>query len=131
VSVYDREPGTTSGRLRPSTFTPPSGSFVFVLGDTLGRSDLVSVDDTITVTQTADFGAAKLVRCRARVKPPAVAPAGARWVVEITIDGGARARRELEAKAAEFSVVDMTAHLMGLSAGDHELGFRLRLEAAP
>jgi hypothetical protein len=128
LTAWNRELGTTQGRVDPQGFTPPQGEFAFVLGrDLPGLLQTLEVGDFVEVKQTASFGEAKLVRLRARMRPPASVPAGVAWKASLRIDGGERASTLL-VPGRTHDRVDLAANVSKL-AGDHELGFRLELVA--
>lgn len=128
LSAWNRELGTTQGRIQPSGFAPPQGTFVFVLGrDLPGLKQKLEIGDFVEVRQTADFGDAKLVRLRARMRPPAEVPAGVAWKASLRIDGAERAS-QLLVHGRTRDRVDLAANVSKLS-GDHELAFRLDLVA--
>ena len=126
--AWNRELGATQGRIAPHGFVPPEGVFAFVLGRALpGLTQKLSAGDHVEVRQTASFGEAKLVRVRARLRPPASVPAGLAWRASLRIDGVARAS-VLLAPGRVRDRVDLAANVSKLT-GDHELAFRLELEA--
>ena len=128
LTAWNRELGMTQGRIAPAAFTPPEGTFAFVLGrDLPGLMQKLEVGDFVEVKQTADFGDANLVRLRARLRPPATVPAGVAWKASLRIDGGERAS-QLLVPGRTRDRVDLAANVSKL-AGDHELGFRLELVA--
>jgi hypothetical protein len=128
LTAWDRELGTTQGRIAPAAFTPPEGTFAFVLGrDLPGLAQKLNVGDFVEVKQTADFGDAKIVRFRARMRPPASLPANVGWRASIRIDGGERASTLL-VPGRTRDRVDLAANVSKLS-GNHELAFRLALVA--
>ena len=128
LTAWNRELGTTQGRIAPATFTPPEGTFAFVLGrDLPGLAQKLEVGDFVEVKQTADFGDATIVRFRARMRPPASVPAGAGWRASIRIDGAEYASALLQpGRARDRS--DLAANVSKLS-GNHELAFRLAVVA--
>lgn len=128
LTAWNRELGTTQGRIAPAAFTPPEGMFAFVLGRELpGLAQTLNTGDFVEVKQTADFGDAKIVRFRARMRPPASVPAGFGWRVSIRIDGAEHAGALL-VPGRTRDRVDLAANVSKLS-GDHELAFRLALVA--
>jgi hypothetical protein len=128
LTAWNRELGTTQGRIAPAAFTPPEGTFAFVLGrDLPSLAQKLNVGDFVEVKQTADFGDAKMVRFRARMRPPASVPAGVGWRASIRIDGTERAGTVL-IPGRTRDRVDLAANVSKLS-GDHELAFRLALVA--
>ena len=128
LAAWNRELGTTQGRIAPAGFAPPQGEFAFVLGrDLPGMRQKLDVGDHVEVRQTADFGDAKLVRFRARMRPPEAIPAGLAWRASLRIDGTERASALLQPGRTRDRV-DLAANVSKLT-GDHELAFRLELVA--
>jgi hypothetical protein len=128
LAAWNRELGTTQGRIAPAGFAPPQGEFAFVLGrDLPGLRQKLDVGDHVEVRQTADFGDAKLVRFRARMRPPEAIPAGLAWRASLRIDGAERASALLPPGRTRDRV-DLAANVSKLM-GDHELAFRLELVA--
>jgi len=128
LTAWNRELGTTQGRVQPQGFVPPQGTFAFVLGrDLAGLMQKLEVGDHVEVKQTADFGDANLVRLRARMRPAASVPAGVAWKASLRIDGAERAG-QLLVPGRTRDRVDIAANVSKL-AGDHELAFRLELVA--
>jgi hypothetical protein len=128
LSAWNRELGTTQGRVQPQGFAPPQGAFAFVLGrDLPGLTQKLELGDFVEVKQTADFGDAKLVRLRARMRPPAEVPAGVAWKASLRLDGAERASQIL-VPGRTRDRIDLAANVSKL-AGDHELAFRLELVA--
>ena len=124
LTAWNRELGTRQGRAAPDGFVPPEGSFAFVLGHDLpGVTHKLNVGDFVEVKQTADFGDAKLVRVRARMRSPASLPAGFGWRASLRIDGVERVAAFLEPGRTRDRI-DLAANTSKLS-GDHELAFRL------
>lgn len=129
LTAWNRELGSTQGRIAPQAFTPPEGSYAFVLGhDTEGLTQRLLPGDFVEVKQTADFGEAKLVRFRAQVRPPTAVPSGLLWRASVRIDGNEYASVEVTPGRVR-NHVDLAANVSKLT-GDHELAFRLALEAA-
>lgn len=126
LAAWNRELGTTQGRIAPQGYVPPSGSYAFVLGSDLpGLLQKLAVGDHVEVKQTASFGDINLVKLRARMRPPASIPAGVAWKASLRIDGLERASTLLEPGRTRDRI-DLAANVSKLS-GDHELGFRLEL----
>jgi hypothetical protein len=129
LTAWNRELGTTQGRIVPRGFVPAEGTFVWVLGcDLPGSIERLNIGDFVEVSQRADFGSAKLVRFRARMRPPAAAPAGAAWRVALRIDDVEQVAVMLVPGRVRDRV-DLAANVSKL-VGDHELAFRLELVAA-
>lgn len=128
LTAWNRELGTTQGRIAPAAFTPPEGTFAFVLGrDLPALTQKLNVGDFVEVKQTADFGDAKIVRFRARTRPPAGVPDGVGWKASLRIDGSERASALL-LPGRTRNRIDLAANVSKLS-GDHELAFRLAVVA--
>lgn len=128
LTAWNRELGTTQGRIAPAAFTPPEGTFAFVLGrDLPGLTQKLEIGDFVEVKQTADFGEAQLVRFRARMRPPESVPAGLAWKASLRIDGSERASALL-VPGRTRDRVDLAANVSKLS-GDHEIAFRLAVVA--
>jgi hypothetical protein len=128
LTAWNRELGTTQGRIAPVAFTPPEGTFAFVLGRDLPRlTQKLEVGDFVEVKQTADFGDAQIVRFRARMRPPETVPAGIAWKASLRIDGSERASALL-VPGRMRDRVDLAANVSQLT-GDHELAFRLAVVA--
>lgn len=124
LTAWNRELGTTQGRIAPAAFTPPEGTFAFVLGrDLPALAQKLNVGDFVEVKQTADFGDTAIVRFRARMRPPATVPAGVAWKASILIDGGERASTLL-VPGRTRDRIDLAANVSKL-LGNHELAFRL------
>ena len=128
LSAWTSELGVSQGRIAPAGFTPSEGSFAFVLGNDLpGLLRRLEPGDFAELKQQADFGDAKLVRVRVRLRPPTRAPEGAAWKASIRIDGEQRAA-VLLIPGRTRDLADMAVNVSKLS-GTHELAFRLELAA--
>jgi hypothetical protein len=128
LTAWNRELGTTQGRVAPQGFVPPEGSFAFVLGrDLPGLAQKLAIGDRVEVKQTANFGDAKLVRLRARMRPPAVVPADVAWKASLRVDG-VEQTSALLTPGRTRDRLDLAANVSKLT-GDHELAFRLELVA--
>ena len=128
LTAWNRELGTTQGRVVPQGFAPPEGTFAFVLGrDLPGLAQKLAVGDRVEVKQTASFGDTKLLRLRARMRPPVIAPVGVAWKASLRIDGVERASALLTPERTRDRL-DLAANVSKL-VGDHELAFRLELVA--
>ena len=126
LTAWNRELGTTQGRVAPHGFVPPEGSFAFVLGrDLAGLQQKLNVGNFVEVSQTASFGDAKLIRLRARMRPPEAVPAGVAWKASLRIDGVERVA-SLILPGRTRDRVDLAANVSKLS-GNHQLAFRLEL----
>ncbi len=128
LRAWNRELGTTQGRIAPHGVAPAEGAYAFVLGrDLAGLVQKLAVGDHVEMRQTADFGDNKLVRLRARLRPPATMPAGVAWKVSLRIDGAERVSTLLLPGRARDRM-DLGANVSRLT-GNHELAFRLELVA--
>ncbi len=128
LRAWNRELGTTQGRIVPQGHVPPSGTYAFVLGcDLPGLLQKLEVGDHVEVKQTASVGDTNLARLRAHIRPPASVPAGVAWKASLRLDGVERASTLL-APGRIRDRIDLAANVSKLS-GDHELGFRLELVA--
>ena len=126
LTAWNRELGTTQGRLMPQGFVPPEGTFAFVLGrDLAGLTQRLAVGDFVEVNQTADFGGASFVRFRARMRPPKALPPGLSWRASLRVDGVDRASTVLTPGRTRDRA-DLAGNVSKLS-GDHQLAFRLQL----
>lgn len=128
LTAWNRELGTTQGRVAPQLYAPPEGTFAFVLGrDLPGLTQKLAVKDRVEVTQTASFGDTKLLRLRARMRPPSAVPAGVAWKASLRIDGVERVSATLSFGRTRDRL-DLATNVSKL-VGDHELAFRLELVA--
>ncbi len=126
--TWNRELGTTQGRIAPQGYAPSGGTFVLVLGHDLpGLAQKLAIGDHVEARQTASFGDTKLVRVRARMRPPSSMPAGIAWRASLRVDGVERAGTLLQPGRTRDRV-DLAANVSKLG-GDHELAFRLELVA--
>jgi hypothetical protein len=128
LTAWNRELGTTQGRVAPQLYAPPEGAFAFVLGrDLPGLTQKLAVGDRVEVTQTASFGDTKLLRLRARMRPPSAIPVGVAWKASLRIDGVERVSATLWPGRTRDRI-DLATNVSKL-IGDHELAFRLELVA--
>lgn len=128
LTTWNRELGTTQGRVAPRGYSPAQGTYAFVLGrDLPGLLQTLKVGDFVEARQTADFGDTKLVRFRARMRPPTSVPAGVAWKASLRIDGVEHASTLL-LPGRTRDRVDLASNVSKL-AGNHELAFRLSLVA--
>lgn len=128
LRAWNRELGTTQGRIAPHCVAPSEGAYAFVLGrDLAGLVQKLALGDHVEVRQTADFGDTKLVRLRARLRPPAAMPAGVAWKASLRIDGAERVSALL-LPGRSRDRMDLGANVSKLT-GNHELAFRLELVA--
>ena len=88
-TAFDARLGASQGRLAAADGSPaPSGDFVFVLGDAeAGRLHELASGDHVEVRQEVDLTDADFVRAQLRLRVPASAPPGWRWVASIRVGG--------------------------------------------
>jgi hypothetical protein len=129
-TAFNARLGASQGRLEASAVgsTPaPSGDFVFVLGDAeAGRLHELASGDHVEARQVVDLTDADLVRAQLRLRVPASAPSGWRWVASIRVDGSPLAQATCAA-GRERVLTDLAANVSKL-AGPHEVAVRLTLE---
>ena len=129
-TAFNARPGARPGRLEATALgsTPATpGDFVFVLGDAeAGRLHELASGDHVEARQVVDLTDADLVRAQLRLRVPASAPPGWRWVASIRVDGSALAQATCAA-GRERVLTDLAANVSKL-AGPHEVAVRLTLE---
>jgi hypothetical protein len=119
--------GSDQGRLAPQNYTPPEGSFAFVLGSDLeDQLHDLNVGDFVEAEQTADFDTTTIARVTVRTRAPATMPAGLGWKFSLRIDGAERASAILEPDDDLVRDREFAANVSQLS-GDHILAVRLEL----
>jgi phage tail-like protein len=81
TKTLERRPGTHALRAEPTGWTAPEGSHAFVFGsDAPGWDGRFAPGDEVRIEQLDSYGAARLIRARARLRGPSVAPpTGWRW----------------------------------------------------
>lgn len=124
---FDRLLGTEQGRVRNAAgFVAPEGQHLFVLGaDRPGRFARLFSADHAEVAQSGTFGEGKILRCTARLRPPATAlPGDLHWVAELRIDDEVVTSRALDRTRTLFDLAWCVAHLQG---DPHTIAFRLHL----
>ncbi len=131
MDVFTRELGTQQGRIQPSGWLPPHGSWVVCFGaDREGMVGRLEMGDYVQLAQTADFGDTKTVRVRAKLRAPAFPIGfGPIWDLKLLIDGTVRAWRRLRTDGAGRVVVrevlEFEVSVADLAPGDHTLALRL------
>jgi len=129
-TAFDARLGESQGRLEAAAVDgapAPSGDYVFVLGDAeAGRFHELASGDHVEVRQEVDLTDADLVRAQLRLRVPASAPPGWRWVASIRVGGNPLAQATC-APGRERVLTDMAANVSKL-AGLHEVAVRLALE---
>ena len=118
--------GVGQGRIQPLGAAPPSGDYVFVLGDDeAGRVFELVAGDHAEVVQDTDLTGVDLVRANLRLRVPASLPSTHGWEVSIVVDGVKAARATCRA-GRERLLTDLAANVSKLT-GLHEVGVRLEL----
>lgn len=129
-TAFDARLGASQGRLEAAAVDgapAPSGDFVFVLGDAeAGRLHELASGDHVEVRQEVDLTDADFVRAQLRLRVPASAPPGWRWVASIRVGGNPLAQATC-APGRERVLTDLAANVSML-AGLHEVAVRLALE---
>ncbi len=120
-----------SGRIKPSGWVPPDGSYVFCLGyDTPGRFESMRSGDAHTLSQSIlipTFGAG-LVRVRARLRSPTAAlPGGLSWVFSVTINSIEHTRRVLAPRRTR-TLLDVAACVLAFAGSTVPIALKLALE---
>jgi hypothetical protein len=129
LSPFEQDPGVEWGRIQPSGWVPPDESWVLALGhDTPGCTGAFNVGDRVEVSQGVDFAGVKLLRLRARLRPPENVPAGVAWRASMLIDGVEMVGETLTPGRSR-DVNDWALNVSKL-AGTHILTFRLALVTA-
>jgi len=127
LTAFNLGIGTDQGRIDPLNYTPPEGSFAFVLGsDIAGQLNDLEVGDYVEAKQTADFDTTTVVRVTVRTRAPVTMPAGIGWKFSLRIDGSERASQILVPDDDLVRDRELAANVSQL-AGDHELALRLEL----
>lgn len=134
-TYFDRSFGIHSGRIVPTGWTAPEGSYAFVLGsDVEGQTGNFADGDQIYVHQDGPVAAGDYVRVGVRTRCPAIPslPNPYHWELWAGINFGVRVARVLPAdKTADPT--DVTFHIGDLapSPPDRQLGFVLRFVGNP
>ncbi len=128
MDVWALDLGTNQGRIQPQGWDPPEGTFVFALGaDAPGTTAALNLGDYIETYQRATLTGVKMVRVRARLRPPASMPAGVVWEFSLRIGDTVRARQLLEPGRPRERA--FAANVAALS-GAHVIALRLTLVSA-
>lgn len=124
-NALNREFGTEQGRCEPDNFSS-DGTYSFVLGHdeplTLAR---VRVGDFMSVHQTADIGATKVLKARVRCRGPEFMPGTTKWRLSLYVDGVEKTHRICTPETL-MDYVSFAVNLSGLS-GTHSIAFILNL----
>lgn len=99
LTAFNRELGAKQGRIVPAAMNPITGEYVFCLGhDTPGHTETMQAGDFALVEQTNSFSVgAKVLRIKARVRPPATTPPGHVWLLDVMLDDVVKIRHRLRA----------------------------------
>nr|BDT32009.1 hypothetical protein MFMH1_16780 [Myxococcus sp. MH1] len=126
LTAFTSRLGLGQGRIRPQRATPPSGEYLFVLGDEEpGRRFALAPGDYAEVTQAVDVTGVELVRAAVRLRVPSGVPPGLAWEASLVV-GGMKYARCLGRPGRERLVTDLAANVSKLS-GVHTVGVRLEL----
>jgi len=124
LGTLERRLGTLSGRIAPTRWIAPDGSFVFVLGsEEPGRTGFFNDGDSAYLAQTIPAGP-NVVRFRARLVGPATAlPAGWRWEFGGSTDFGVTTYLAVTLEPGQDTIHDDLAFsLRGLVANNVSFG---------
>jgi hypothetical protein len=126
LTAFECRLGLGQGRVQPQEATPPSGNYVFVLGeDEAGRIFELAPGDRADVVQETDLTDVDLVRAHLRLRVPAGLPANLAWEASILVDGTEHAKATCP-PGREREITDLAANVSKL-AGLHQVGVRLEL----
>lgn len=131
MEAWDTALGSSQGRIQPSGWTPPNGSYAFVLGhDLKGQWTKLSPGDFDAISQTADFTGVSFLRWRAHLRPGAT-PAGVWWDFVVFVDGDEHLRRRIsrEHDRNDFAIpIGAICATSGIT--DHQVQFQVELVGA-
>lgn len=127
LDAWSRDLGTNQGRIEPVGAVAPAGAMVLCLGfDTPLRFEELAPGDFVQVAQEAGFAAgARVLRITAIVRPPAVIPAGYKWVLSLRIDDDEHASYRLVA-GGPTRQKNFAANISKLASGSHVVTLRLQ-----
>ena len=126
LTAFESRLGLGQGRIAPAHATPPSGDYVFVLGDDeAGRLFELAPGDRAEVLQQTDLSGVDLIRAHLRLRVPASLPAGLVWEASIVVDGTKHATATCS-PGRERVLTDLAANVSKMT-GLHEVGVRLEL----
>lgn len=95
MQAWSTSLGVSQGRIQPTGWTPPSGSYAFVLGHDLPNQwRKFAAGDFVAISQTADFTGVSFLRWRAHLRPGAT-PAGVTWDFVALVGGVECVRRSI------------------------------------
>lgn len=128
LGTLERRFGTLSGRIAPTRWIAPDGSFAFVFGsEEPGRTGFFNDGDLAYLAQTIPAGP-NVVRFRARIVGPASAlPAGWRWEFGGSVDGGATTYLGVTLEVGQDTTHDDLAFsLRALPSNDVSFGLQVK-----
>lgn len=124
---FDFDYGHGQGRTEPENFSQDD-DYALVLGhDRPGIGVYVRVGDFISVHQTADIGATKVLKMRVRIRGPQYMPGDAYWQFSIyanMVEVASTRRKATIGQTIDYE--DIAVNLSGLS-GDVPIALVLRL----
>ena len=134
-SYFDRSFGIHSGRIIPTGWTAPEGSYAFVLGsDVEGQTGNFTNGDMVWISQDGPVVAGDYVRVRVRTRCPAIPslPNPYHWELWADANLGVRVARILPTDTT-FDPTDVSFHVGDLapSPPDRSLAFALRFVGNP
>ena len=130
LTAFESRLGLGQGRVQPQGATPPSGDYVFVLGeDEAGRIFELAPGDRAEVVQETDLTGVDLIRAHLRLRVPASLPANLAWEASIVVDGAKQATATCSPGRAR-EITDLAANVSKM-AGLHQVGVRLELVEPP
>lgn len=113
---WQRAPGSLSGRIAPSRWSPTEGSNAFVLGiDEPGYTGKFVNGNSIRVYQSGTFAADSVANFRGYVRGPSTMPSGWAWQLRISIGGVLQVARTI----LPGRVYDMSDLAGVLTLADH------------
>lgn len=124
LGTLERRLGTLSGRIAPTRWVAPDGSFVFVLGsEEPGRTGFFNDGDAAYLAQSIPLGS-NVVRLRARVVgPTSTMPAGWTWELGGSYDFGATIYLPIAVDVGQDTTHDdLAIPLRGLVSNDVSIG---------
>lgn len=127
-SGFDYDAGDGQLRSEPENFAQ-DGDYALVLGhDYPNQGAYLRIGDYVSVWQSADIGATKILKMRVRARGPSYAPGDTQWVFSVWVDGVEQvSTRRVAAVNTLADYVDIAVNLAGL-AGNHSIALVLRLE---
>ncbi|PIE65645.1 MAG: hypothetical protein CSA24_02300 [Deltaproteobacteria bacterium] len=126
LTAFENRLGSGQGRIALAHAAPPSGDYVFVLGDDeAGRLFELAPGDRAEVVQQTDLSGVDLIRAHLRLRVPAQLPAGLAWEASIVVDGNKRAMATCSL-GRERVLNDLAANVSKMT-GLHQAGVRLEL----